>query len=137
MKNTLLILFLVINFFGLSQTKPKIDSTEICFPYQVGKLILLDLNECDKTNELFEISQKEITLLNQKVLEQTAIIDNLNQKVVISDNVATKNEEKFKIVDQENTKLRDDITKLKLKNTIFNIVGGTIIGGLTYIIITK
>lgn len=137
MKNTLLLLFLVIPFFGVSQNKPKIDSTEICFPYQVGQQILLDLNECDKTNELFKISQKEVNLLNQKVSEQNGIIDNLNQKVSISDSIIVKKEEKFKFVDEENKNLRDDIKKLKLKNTIFNIVGGAIIGGLTYIFIFK
>ena len=40
--------------FVFSQNKPKNDSTEICFPYQVGQKILLELNECDKNKELLK-----------------------------------------------------------------------------------
>ena len=137
MKNTLLILSLIISFIGYSQKTPKVDSTEICFPYQVGQQILLDLNDCDETKRLFEISKKETKLLNQKVVEQEGIIGDLKEQVVISDSIIARNEDKFKVVDEENKNLRGDITKLKLKNTIFNIVGGAIIGGLTYIIIFK
>ena len=86
---------------------------------------------------MFEISKKEVKLLNQKTGEQDGIIKDLKQTIVITDSIVTLKEEKFKIVDEENKSLRDDITKLKTKNTIFNIVGGAIIGGLTYIIIFK
>ena len=137
MKKTLTILSFVISFIGYSQTTPKSDTTEICFPYQVGQQILLDLNDCDETKKLFEISKKEVKLLNQKTGEQDGIIKDLKQTIVITDSIVTLKEEKFKIVDEENKSLRDDITKLKSKNTIFNIAGGAIIGGLTYIIIFK
>lgn len=137
MKKTLFILFLLTSFFGYSQTKPKIDSTEICFPYQVGQQILLDLNDCDETKKLLSISKKEINFLNKKTLEQDTIIGDLKKQIIISDSIIARNEDKFKTVDEENKNLRGDITKLKLKNTIFNIVGGAIIGGLTYIIIFK
>ena len=137
MKNTLLILSLIISFVGYSQKTPKVDSTEICFPYQVGQQILLDLNDCDESKKLLEISKKEVKLLNKKVAEQDTIIEDLKKKVVVSDSIIARNEDKFKTVDEENKNLRGDITKLKLKNTIFNIVGGAIIGGLTYIIIFK
>jgi len=86
---------------------------------------------------LFEISKKEVKLLNQKTGEQDGIIKDLKQTIVITDSIVTLKEEKFKIVDEENKSLRDDIAKLKTKNTIFNIVGGAIIGGLTYLIIFK
>ena len=137
MKNTLLILSLIISFIGYSQKTPKVDSTEICFPYQVGQQILLDLNDCDESKKLLEISKKEVKLLNKKVAEQDTIIEDLKKKVVVSDSIIARNEDKFKTIDEENKNLRGDITKLKLKNTIFNIVGGAIIGGLTYIIIFK
>jgi hypothetical protein len=120
-----------------SQNKPKNDSTEICFPYQVGQKILLELNECDKNKELLKVSEKEIGLLNDKIKEKDGIIGDLKKTVEISDTIIKKNEEKFKIVDEENKNLRGQIGLLKLKNNISNIVSGVIIGGLTYIFIFK
>lgn len=123
--------------FVFSQNKPKNDSTEICFPYQVGQKILLELNECDKNKELLKVSEKEIGLLNDKIKEKDGIIGDLKKTVEISDTIIKKNEEKFKIVDEENKNLRGQIGLLKLKNNISNIVSGVIIGGLTYIFIFK
>lgn len=98
---------------------------------------MLDLNECDKNKELLEVSKKEIKLLNKKVVEKDSIIVDLKKEIEICDTIIGKTNEKFKIVDEENKNLRDDITKLKVKNTIFNIIGGAIIGGLTYIVVFK
>ena len=44
---------------------------------------------------------------------------------------------KYKLVDDENKELRDDIKKIKTKNIIIEIVGGSIITALTYIIVFK
>ena len=46
-------------------------------------------------------------------------------------------EEKVSLLDEENKQLRIDIGKIKTKNTIIEIVGGAIIGALTYIIVFK
>jgi hypothetical protein len=46
-------------------------------------------------------------------------------------------EEKFKIVNDENQKLRDDVRKLKTKTTIIEIVGAAILTSITYIFIFK
>ena len=48
-----------------------------------------------------------------------------------------KEGEKYTIVDDQNKGLRTDIKKLKTKNTIIEIVGGAIIGALTYIVLFK
>lgn len=137
MKNLITLLFLTMSLTIFSQKKPKIDSTEICFPYQVGQKILLDLNECDKNKDLLQVSEKEIKLLNDKVKEKDGVIGDLNKTIQICDTIIKKNEEKFNIVNDENIKLRKDVGLLKLKNNISNIVSGVIIGGLTYIFIFK
>ena len=59
MKKILTILFLITSFVTYSQTT---DSTVICMPYEVGRQILLDLNESDKNKELLDVSKKEIKL---------------------------------------------------------------------------
>lgn len=137
MKKLFFIIFLLSTTFVFSQNKPKIDSTEICFPYQVGQTILLELNECDKNKELMKVSDKEIGLLKEKIKEKDGVIGDLKKTIEISDTIIKKNEEKFKIVDEENKNLRGQIGLLKLKNNISNIVSGVIIGGLTYIFIFK
>lgn len=137
MKKLFFIIFLLSTTFVFSQNKPKIDSTEICFPYQVGQKILLELNECDKNKELMKVSDKEIGLLKEKIKEKDGVIVDLKKTIEISDTIIKKNEEKFKIVDEENKNLRGQIGLLKLKNNISNIVSGVIIGGLTYIFIFK
>lgn len=134
MKKILTILFLLTTFVSYTQNQ---DSTIICMPYEVGRQILLDLNEGDKNKELLDVAQKEIKLLNNKIVEKDSIIRDLKTDVKLCDSITEKNKEKFEIVDEENKNLRDEITKLKIKNTIFNIVGGAIIGGLTYIILVK
>lgn len=134
MKKILTILFLLTTFVSYSQNT---DSTIICMPYEVGRQILLDLNECDKNKELLEVSKKEIKLLNTKIVEKDSIITDLKSDIVLCDSITEKTNEKFNIVEEENKNLRDDITKLKVKNTIFNIIGGAIIGGLTYIVVFK
>jgi hypothetical protein len=136
MKNLILIFFVLISFVSFSQTK-KVDSTEICFPYQVGKQILLDLNECDRNMELLKSTEKEVILLNQKVLSKDTIINFQKKQLEIDSVIIGKTNEKFEIVDEENKKLRDDINELKLRNKIFNIISGAVIGGLTYIIVFK
>jgi hypothetical protein len=140
MKKLLTTLFLLTTLITFSQknTKtPKIDSTEICFPYQVGQKILFELNECDKNKELLKIDSVEIQLLNDKIKEKDGVILDLNKTVQICDTIISKNKEKFQIVDEENKNLRKDVTLLKLRNNISNIVSGVIITGLTYIFIFK
>jgi hypothetical protein len=140
MKKLLTTLFLLMTLVTFSQKTPKtpkVDSTEICFPYQVGQKILFELNECDKNKELLKLDSVEIKLLNDKIKEKDGVINDLNKTVQICDTIIKKNEEKFKIVDDENKNLRKDVNLLKLRNNISNIVSGVIITGLTYIFIFK
>jgi hypothetical protein len=46
-------------------------------------------------------------------------------------------EEKVNLLNEENNQLMSDIGKLKTKNTVIEIIGGAIIGALTYIIVFK
>ena len=67
MNKTILLFFLLISTNIFSQ---KIDSTQIYFPYTVGRQVLLDLNEFDRTKELLNSSKNEIIELEKKVLKQ-------------------------------------------------------------------
>jgi len=135
MKNLIMALLVFVPLFSFGQIKK--DTTQICFPYSVGKQIALDLNKLDQLTELVKLTEKELKETQNKVEVQSNIIGTMELKEDNYELQIQKEEEKFKIVEEENEGLRTDIKKLKTKNTIIEIVGGAIIGALTYIAVFK
>ena len=136
MKNIISVLFLLVSLTSFSQIK-KVDTTEICLPYSVGKQIMLDLNRLDYTTAILKLTETEVIELNKKIDAQQGIIGNLEDKVKISDTIVQKNNEKFDIVDKINKDLVTDNKKLRRKNVIIEIVSGILIGALTYQLVTQ
>jgi hypothetical protein len=136
MKNIISVLFLLVSLTSFSQIK-KVDTTEICLPYSVGKQIMLDLNRLDSTTAILKLTETEVIELNKKIDAQQGIIGNLEDKVKISDTIIQKTNEKFDIVDKINKDLVTDNKKLKRKNVIIEIVSGILIGALTYQVVTQ
>ena len=136
MKNILYVLFLLVSLTSFGQIK-KVDTTEICLPYSVGKQIMLDLNRLDSTTAILKLTETEVIELNKKIDAQQGIIGNLEDKVKISDTIIQKTNEKFDIVDKINKDLVTDNKKLKRKNVIIEIVSGILIGALTYQVVTQ
>ena len=136
MKNIISVLFLLVSLTSFSQIK-KVDTTEICLPYSVGKQIMLDLNRLDSTTAILKLTETEVIELNKKIDAQQGIIGNLEDKVKISDTIIQKTNEKFDIVDKINKDLVTDNKKLRRKNVIIEIVSGILIGALTYEVVTQ
>lgn len=136
MKNILTVLFLLVSMTSFSQIK-KVDTTEICLPYSVGKQIMLDLNRLDSTTAILKLTETEVIELNKKIDAQQGIIGNLEDKVRIGDTIIQKTNEKFEIVDRINKNLTVENKKLKRKNVIIEIVSGVLIGALTYKVVTQ
>lgn len=144
MKSLLLGLMILVSTVCFSQTNNnrttpinKIDTTKLCFPVEVGRQILLDLNECDKNKELLKLTEKEVVELNNKITQKDSIITSLNQKDSLSSVIITKTEEKFKIVNDDNEKLRKDMKKMRTKHIIVESITGFISATLIYIIAFK
>jgi hypothetical protein len=135
MKNLIMTLLVFVPLFSFGQIKK--DTTQMCFPYSVGKQIALDLNKLDQLTELVKLTEKELKETQNKVEVQSNIIETMELKEDNYELQIQKEEEKFKIVEDENNGLRKDIKKLKTKNTIIEIVGGAIVGALTYIVVFK
>ena len=129
-------LFLLVSLTSFGQIK-KVDTTEICLPYSVGKQIMLDLNRLDSTTAILKLTETEVIELNKKIDAQQGIIRNLEDKVKISDTIIQKTNEKFDIVDKINKDLVTDNKKLRRKNVIIEIVSGILIGALTYEVVTQ
>jgi hypothetical protein len=130
----IILLFFIVNCFTLfGQKPPAKDSTEVCFPYNVGQQILLDLNDYDRVKEILVLTENEVDTLELKIKKQEGVIKFLESKDTTYKEIIGEKDEKFKIVDTENKTLRDDIHKLKTKNTIIEIVAGALIASLTYV----
>jgi hypothetical protein len=136
MKKLLITLLLILlPLITFSQVKK--DTTQICLPYIVAKQILLDLNRLDQLTEVLNLTEIELRETQNKVNIQDSIIVTMKLKEDNYKLQIKKEQEKYIIVEGQNEGLRKDIKKLKTKNTIIEIVGGAIIGGLTYILIFK
>ena len=96
MKTILTIFFILFSFVLLSQKELKKDTSQICFPSNVGKQILLDLNELDRLKENEILTKKEISELETKVVKKDTIISKLEQKDVNSKLIIGSWEEKYK-----------------------------------------
>ena len=136
MKKILYVLFLLVSLTSFGQIK-KVDTTEICLPYSVGKQIMLDLNRLDSTTAILKFTETEVIELNKKIDAQQGIIGNLEDKVKMSDTIIQKTNEKFDIVDKINKDLVTYNKKLRRKNVIIEIVSGILIGALTYQVVTQ
>lgn len=137
MKILLTSLIVLFSTFGFTQTNNKIDTTKLCFPVEVGRQILIDLNDCDRTKEILKLTEKEVLELNNKIVQKDNIIGSLNLKDSLSSVVMVKTEEKFKIVYDENEKLRHDIKTMKTKHTVIESVTAFFAATLVYIIAFK
>ena len=136
MKNLILFFILLLSFNGISQKTVK-DTNEICFPYPVAKKIALDLNKLDSVINVSKLTDIELNETKKKVMFQENIINTMEQKEKNYELQIQKEEEKYKIVDEQNKELRKEVKKLKVKNTVIEIVGGSIITILSGAILFK
>ena len=117
MKNLITILFLFLSVSVFSQKTIKEDTTIMCFPVEVGKQILLDLNELDRLKEEKVLYTKEVELLNSKIDKKDTIIKLQEEKCINCEKIVEETENKVTILKDENSELRKDVKKLKRKNT--------------------
>ena len=138
MKITLLFfLFVSVNVYSQTSKSTKVDTTQLCIPYDVAQKMLLDLNDYDKLKELSVLDKKEIYQLNNKILFLEKTNQTWQEKDSLSSVIIKETEQKVEIYKEENKNLNKEVKRLKTKNTLFNIISGAIIAPLTYMIIFK
>jgi hypothetical protein len=137
MKNILIFILFLLPLNLLSQKEIKKDTTEICFPTEVGRQIESDLNELDKLRELKKLTDFEIIELEKKIVKQDSIISKLEQKDINNQLIVAGVEEKFKLVDQDNKDLRGKLKWAGIKSNIIEIVSGTLMATFVYIQLFK
>ena len=137
MKNILIFILFLLPLNLLSQKEIKKDTTEICFPTEVGRQIESDLNELDKLRELKKLTDFEIIELEKKIVKQDSIISKLEQKDINNQLIVAGVEEKFKLVDKDNKDLRGKLKWAGIKSNIIEIVSGTLMATFVYIQLFK
>jgi hypothetical protein len=136
MKNILILFFILLTKVSFGQIIES-DTTTLLIPVNVGKSILVDLNDLERLKKQEVTYKNEIIQLENKVFKNEKIITTLEEKDKKNNEIIELKDSKYKLVDDENKELRDDIKKIKTKNIIIEIVGGSLITVLTYIIAFK
>jgi hypothetical protein len=132
---TILLLILFIGFNSFAQKPKPQDTSEICIPYGVAQKMLLDLNDYDRLKEINKLNEKQIIQLNDKVFYMEKSISSW-QKLDSTNKILVSNtEQKFKIMSDENERLRKEFKKHKVKSTFIQVDGGSIILTLTGLLI--
>lgn len=135
MKFVISILFVFLTTFVFSQKN--VDTTILYIPVKVAKSILIDLNEMDRLKKQEETYIKEIYQLEVKVFKNEKIISVLEEKNKKNEKIISLSESKYKLLDEDNKNLRTEIKRIKTKHIIIDIIGGSIITGLTYILVFR
>ncbi len=137
MKQLFILFFILFSFLSIAQKDLKVDTNTICVPTNVGKQILLDLNELDRLKENEKLTKKEISELEKKVVKQDSIISKLTQKDVNNQLIVKGVEEKYKLVEEDNKNLRKELKWIGIKNNIIEIVSGALMASFVYIELFK
>ena len=131
MKKILLLLTFIFSSYLYSQKELNKDTTKICFPTDIGRQIVTDLNELDR------LTEKEITELETKIVKQDSIISKLQQKDINNELIVNGVEEKYELVEEDNKELRKDLKWAKIKTNIVEIVSGVLMATFVYIELFK
>ena len=137
MKILLTISFIFLSFFVLTQKDLKVDTNQICFPTEVCRKILLDLNELDRLKKYEILTEDEIKEFETKALKQDSIISKLEQKDVTNKLIINSWEEKYKLTEEDNKDLRGKLKWSGIKTNIVEIVSGVIMSSIIYIQLFK
>ena len=130
MKYILIILISLLPVLAKSQDTVKI-------PTPVAKQIAKDLVSGDSAKAILEVTKEQLTLTESKVVLKDSIISNHIQKGIMYEERIKNEQLKFETQGKFVDELRKQNKKLKVKLVFTKITLGGIIGGLTYLYITK
>jgi hypothetical protein len=124
MKNILILFFILLTNISFGQIIES-DTTKLLIPVNVGKSILVDLNDLERLKKQEVTYKNEIQQLENKVFKNEKIITSLEEKDKKNNEIIELKDSKYKLVDEENKQLRDDIKKIKFYNLqkLFKIKG--------------
>jgi len=128
----ILIILAFLPLFGKAQTQ---DTIRI--PAPIAKLIVKDLVSGDSAKAELKLCNEHVTLLESKITLKDSIISGHVQKGIIYEDRIKNEQLKFDAQGLWVKDLQKQNKKLKVKLAFLKITGTAIIGGLTYLYITK
>lgn len=128
----ILIILAFLPLFGKAQTQ---DTIRI--PAPIAKLIVKDLVSGDSAKAELKLSTITISLLESKVILKDSIISGHVQKGIMYEERIKNEQLKFDAQGLWVKDLQKQNKKLKVKLTFTRITLSAIIGGITYLYITK
>jgi hypothetical protein len=109
----------------------------INIPVPTVKKITIDLLRGDSALAQLDLSNRMIVELQSKTVLQDNIISNYEKKEQNYLGIVTELEKKVSVYQTELKNTQKELRKVKAKRTFGKIISGVIIGGLTYLYITK
>lgn len=132
----MLISFLSLNLIVFSQGDTN-STGKKCFPTEVVKEIAKDLMRGDSAKEQLSITQK-ILLETEKKCETTDSINTiLRKKEQNYQEIILNSDEKYNTLQVYTTKVETKLRNEVLKNKLTNVISGTLIMGLTLLLISR
>ena len=107
----------------------------IKIPTPAARQIAKDLTVCDSVKAVHELTVKQLTLTEDKVVLKDSIISSYKEKCVMYDTMLVNEQKKFEVQGRWVEDLRKENKKLKVKVLYTKISMGAIIGFLGYLLI--
>ena len=126
----------IVNYDSLGNATYYVQDT-IKLPYSVAKQIAKDLVSCDSAKAILELTKEQLTLTENKVTLKDSIIAGHVQKGIMYEERIKNEQLKFDTQGKFVKILQKQNKKLKVKLVFTKITLSAIIGGLTYLYITK
>jgi hypothetical protein len=123
--------------FSQTVTQTYTDTQNILLPVRVAKQVAKDLVKGDSCFGQLKLANNHIVELENKTIYQDTIINTLKVKEQNYLSLIEQERKKTAVYQDELKIAQKEIKKLKAKRTFGRIITGVIIGGLTYLYITK
>jgi hypothetical protein len=133
-KSMILSFILLLNCQVFSQ----IDTSKVCFPYRVAKLIAIDLIKCDSMSSELNLVNDLVYQQEQKITQQDTVIEIYKRKEInyieqlnYKDTIYTTQKQLISNLKQENTILENKRNK---QRSLIKVMGGGLICTLAILI---
>lgn len=134
-KIKLLIITIFVSLTAFSQVVT--DTNRLSISHAVAKAIAKDLVKCDSTSAILKLKEEEVTLLEKKVSLKDSVLNHYRMKELNYQYQIQNESAKVKGWEDQYKKLQAEYKRLQVKHKFTKIVSLAIIGGLSYLYVTK
>lgn len=126
-----------LSYYDVMGNKITIMNDTIKLPTPVAKQIIKDLISGDSAKDELKLTQEQLLLTEKQSFIKDNIINDYVKSGLLYEQRLSNEQDKFKVFGLYTKKIEKQNKKLKTKLLFTKIIGGVIVGGLTYLYITK